>query len=51
MKNALIALTLQAAGATAISTGLFLVFPPAGIVIAGVFLLMFGLAIERRNAQ
>lgn len=51
MNNTFVALSLQAAGATAISTGVFAVFPPAGIVIAGVFLMLFGLAIERRNAQ
>jgi hypothetical protein len=51
MTRNLFALALQTSGATAISTGVFMVFPPAGVVIAGVFLVLFGLAIERRNAE
>lgn len=51
MKLKLATLALQTAGATAISTGVFLVFPPAGVVVAGVFLLLFGLALERQDAQ
>jgi hypothetical protein len=51
MKTNLFAVSLQTAGATAISTGVFLVFPPAGLVVGGVFVLLFGLALERRNAQ
>jgi hypothetical protein len=51
MKKNLLAVSLQAAGTIAISAGIFLVFMPAGIVIGGVFLTLFGLALERRNAQ
>lgn len=40
--------TLQIAGAVAISTGIGLVFLPAGIVVAGVFLVLFGIAAERK---
>ena len=51
MTNNLLAVTLQIAGAITISTGVFLLFPPAGLVVAGVFMVLFGLAVERRNAQ
>ncbi len=51
MKKNLTAISLQAAGAIATSAGIFLIFMPAGIVVGGVFLLLFGLALERRNAQ
>jgi hypothetical protein len=51
MKNNLITLALQTSGATLISTGAFLLFPPAGLVVAGAFLILFGVANERRNAQ
>jgi hypothetical protein len=51
MTKNLIAVALQAAGATAISTGVFLVFPPAGLAVGGIFILLFGLALERRNAE
>jgi len=51
MTRNLFALALQSSGATAISLGIFMVFPPAGVVVAGIFMVLFGLAIERRNAQ
>lgn len=51
MKTNLVVTTLQASGATLISTGAFLLFPPAGLVVAGAFLILFGIAVERRNAQ
>jgi hypothetical protein len=38
----------QIAGAIAISIGVGLIFVPAGIIIAGVFSVLFGIAIERR---
>ena len=39
---------LQVAGALAISLGVGLIFIPAGIIIGGVFSILFGIAIERR---
>jgi hypothetical protein len=42
------ATTLQILGASAISIGAGLVFIPAGLIIAGVFALLFGLAAERK---
>lgn len=41
----------QVAGAGAVSIGIALVFLPAGIVVGGVFSILFGLALERRNAR
>lgn len=40
---------LQIAGATLISIAAFLLFPPAGIAIAGVFAIAFGITIEKRS--
>lgn len=51
MKINLVTLALQSSGATLISTGAFLLFPPAGLVVAGAFLVLFGVAVERRYAQ
>jgi hypothetical protein len=39
---------LQVAGALGISIGAGLIFPPAGLILAGVFALLFGLALERK---
>jgi hypothetical protein len=39
---------LQVAGAIAISLGVGLIFIPAGIIIGGVFSILFGIALERR---
>jgi hypothetical protein len=44
-------IALQVLGATLISTGIGVIFVPAGIVVAGVFSVLFGLALERRNAR
>lgn len=46
-----VALISQLAGATAISVGVGMVFLPAGVVIAGVFAVLFGIALERRDAK
>jgi hypothetical protein len=40
-------LALQALGAASVVAGFSLVFPPAGFIAGGVFLVIFGLAIER----
>jgi hypothetical protein len=39
---------LQVAGALGISIGASLIFAPAGLILAGVFALLFGLALERK---
>jgi hypothetical protein len=39
---------LQVLGALSISIGAGLIFPPLGIILAGVFSLLFGLALERK---
>lgn len=41
----------QVAGATAVSVGIGLMFVPAGIIAAGLFSLLFGIALERRDAK
>lgn len=38
---------LQVAGATLVSVAAFLVAPPAGLALAGIFCLAFGIAAER----
>lgn len=42
------ATTLQVTGALGISVGAGLIFLPAGVILAGVFALLFGLALERK---
>jgi hypothetical protein len=39
---------LQVTGALGISIGASLIFLPAGVILAGVFALLFGLALERK---
>jgi hypothetical protein len=39
---------LQVLGALSISIGAGLIFPPAGLILAGVFSVLFGLALERK---
>jgi hypothetical protein len=39
---------LQVAGALGISIGASLIFVPAGLILAGIFALLFGLALERK---
>jgi hypothetical protein len=43
----MIATILQATGILTISIGAALVYPPAGLVLLGIGLLVFGIAIER----
>ncbi len=38
----------QVAGAIAVSVGIGLIFIPAGIITAGLFSILFGIALERR---
>lgn len=44
-------IALQVAGALLISLGIALIYPPIGISVLGVFAVLFGLALERRNAK
>lgn len=46
-----IATASQVTGAIAVSVGIGMIFVPAGVVIGGVFAILFGLALERRNAR
>lgn len=39
---------LQAAGAVAMAIGIGLIFPPAGIIAAGLFSVLIGISLERR---
>lgn len=39
---------MQIAGALAVTLGVGLMFIPAGLIIGGVFLVLFGLAAERK---
>jgi|DEB0MinimDraft_3_1074331.scaffolds.fasta_scaffold60928_2 uncharacterized membrane protein len=50
MNRAAIILVLEVAGAVLVSAGAGLIFVPAGIVAAGVFLLAFAIAAERSSA-
>jgi uncharacterized membrane protein len=40
--------SLQIAGAVAVTLGVGLMFIPAGLIVGGVFLVLFGLAAERK---
>jgi len=40
---------MQISGAVLISIGAGLVFPPAGLMVAGVFAVAFGISLERNN--
>jgi hypothetical protein len=40
--------SLQIAGAVSVTAGVTLIFVPAGLIIGGVFLVLFGLAAERK---
>lgn len=44
----MIATILQGLGAAVVSVGLGLWLPPLGIITAGVFMVLFGLALERK---
>lgn len=47
----MLAIVLQVAGATLISLGAGLVYPPAGVILAGLFAVGFGIALERGRAE
>ena len=42
------ATSLQIAGALAVTLGVGLMFIPAGLIVGGLFLVLFGLAAERK---
>jgi hypothetical protein len=46
-----IVIVTQVAGAIAVSIGIGLIFYPAGIIAAGIFSILFGIALERTNAK
>lgn len=39
---------LQISGAVLVAVGAALVFPPAGLIVAGAFAILFGMSLERR---
>jgi hypothetical protein len=39
---------LQISGAVLVAAGAALVFPPAGLIVAGAFAILFGMSLERR---
>lgn len=45
------ATVLQVSGAVLICTGAGMLFLPAGIMLAGIFAVLFGLALERTDAE
>lgn len=44
-----IPLTLQLLGSIAITAGAYLIYAPLAIVLGGSFLILFGIAMEKRN--
>jgi hypothetical protein len=44
----MIATIAQLTGAALLSIGVGLIFPPAGIIIAGVLILLFGISLENK---
>jgi len=46
-----VVLVTQVAGAIAVSVGVGLIFIPAGIIVGGLFSILFGIALERTNAK
>lgn len=44
----MIATILQGLGAAVVSVGLGLWLPPVGIIVAGLFMILFGVALERK---
>jgi hypothetical protein len=38
---------IQIAGAVAITAGATLIFPPAGLIVGGIFALLIGLAVSK----
>ena len=47
-KDVMLINSLQIGGAVLISVGAAWVFPPAGLIVAGAFAILFGVSLERR---
>lgn len=39
---------LQAAGAAIVAIGIGLIYPPAGVISAGILAILFGISLERK---
>jgi hypothetical protein len=50
MNRAAIILLMEVLGAALVTAGIGLVFPPAALVAAGIFILVFAIAVERSRA-
>lgn len=44
----MIANTVQIIGAVVVSVGVGLIFPPAGVIVAGVLAIVFGISLEKK---
>lgn len=44
----MIASTVQVVGALGVAVGVGLIFPPAGIIIAGLLAIAFGISLEKK---
>ena len=42
------AMILQAAGSVAVAIGVGLIYPPAGLIVAGVLSVVIGISLERK---
>lgn len=47
-KDVMLINSLQIGGAVLIAAGAAWVFPPAGLIVAGAFAILFGVSLERR---
>lgn len=47
-KDIMLVNVLQICGAVLVSTGVLFIFPPAGLITAGAFAILFGLGLERK---
>ena len=50
MRSAAIIFLIEVLGAVLVSVGAGMIFPPAGIITAGVLILVFAIAFERSRA-
>lgn len=48
ISKAIMATLLQALGAAAIASGVGVIYWPAGLIVGGLFLVVFGIAAERK---
>ena len=47
-KDVMLINSLQIGGAVLIAAGAAWIFPPAGLIVAGAFAILFGISLERR---